>query len=41
MWLKPPFPILYKIYMFNVTNPEAVQNGDTPILKELGPYVYK
>jgi lysosome membrane protein 2 len=28
-------------YMYNVTNPDDVENGDKPILKEVGPYVYR
>ncbi|CAH1124067.1 unnamed protein product [Ceutorhynchus assimilis] len=40
IYLKIPFPLDFKIYLFNVTNPEAVQNGAKPILKEIGPYWY-
>ncbi|GJQ65592.1 hypothetical protein Trydic_g7690 [Trypoxylus dichotomus] len=40
MWQKQSFPLSYKIYFFNVTNPAAVMGGDKPILKEIGPYIY-
>ena len=33
---------LLKIYVFNVTNPnEFLANKSSPILNELGPYVYE
>lgn len=36
-----PQPIDFKVYLFNVTNPMEVQNGALPIVKEIGPYIYK
>ncbi|XP_074028162.1 sensory neuron membrane protein 2 [Leptinotarsa decemlineata] len=36
-----PVPLKLKIFMFNVTNAEDVLNGATPILQEVGPYIYQ
>nr|QEO32906.1 sensory neuron membrane protein 2 [Delia antiqua] len=36
-----PQPLTFKVYIFNVTNPFKVQQGAIPIVKEIGPYVYK
>lgn len=34
--------ILFKVYLYNVTNGEDVANGtSTPIVEEIGPYVYE
>ncbi|CAG9788135.1 unnamed protein product [Diatraea saccharalis] len=38
MWEKLPFAMNFKVYMFNYTNPEEVQRGGVPIVKEIGPY---
>ncbi|CAH2982872.1 unnamed protein product [Chilo suppressalis] len=38
MWERIPFAMNFKVYMFNYTNPEEVQNGGIPIVKEIGPY---
>ncbi|KAF5270111.1 hypothetical protein FQA39_LY08523 [Lamprigera yunnana] len=40
LWKKQPFPLKLKVYFFNVTNAEDVQQGSKPMLKEIGPYVY-
>nr|AMA98188.1 chemosensory protein [Blattella germanica] len=40
IWEKTPYPMDFKIYLFNVTNPFEVAQGDTPVLKEVGPYCY-
>ncbi|RZC31976.1 sensory neuron membrane protein 1-like, partial [Asbolus verrucosus] len=37
MFVKVPFALDFKVYMFNVTNPMEVQNGALPALKEVGP----
>ncbi|CAH2091641.1 unnamed protein product [Euphydryas editha] len=40
-WRELPIPLKFKVYLFNVTNAEDVNNGAKPILNEIGPYVYK
>jgi hypothetical protein len=40
-WRKLPMALFFKVYLFNVTNPEEVQNGANPIVQEVGPYVYE
>ncbi|XP_026333599.1 sensory neuron membrane protein 2-like [Hyposmocoma kahamanoa] len=40
-WRKLPVPLDFKIYVFNVTNSEEINNGEKPKLAEIGPYVYK
>ncbi|XP_063914720.1 sensory neuron membrane protein 1-like [Zophobas morio] len=39
-YLKLPIPLDFRIYFFNVTNPLQVQEGQKPILQEVGPYCY-
>ncbi|CAH1159902.1 unnamed protein product [Phaedon cochleariae] len=41
MFLKVPFALTFRIYIFNVTNPERIQMGEIPILKEVGPFCYE
>lgn len=36
-----PQPLHFKVYLFNVTNADRVQNGEIPIVQEIGPYVYR
>ena len=40
-WLLPPVQAHLTGYGFHVTNPEEVQQGEKPILEEVGPFVYK
>ncbi|XP_037813023.1 sensory neuron membrane protein 2 [Lucilia sericata] len=40
-FIQTPQPLTFKVYIFNVTNPHKVQQGALPIVKEIGPYVYK
>lgn len=41
MWEALPFPMVFKIYVFNVTNSAEVSKGEKPIVDEVGPYVYE
>ncbi|XP_055926724.1 lysosome membrane protein 2-like [Argiope bruennichi] len=42
IWKELPIPVYQKIYIFNITNPhEYSMEGAKPILKELGPYVFR
>lgn len=41
IWEKAPYPMDFKIYLFNVTNPMEIQKGATPVVQEVGPYCYK
>lgn len=40
-WLRPPVQPHLEAYAFHITNPEAVLAGEKPILKEVGPFIYK
>lgn len=41
MWEKIPFPLDFKVYIFNYTNPEEIQKGAIPIVKEIGPFYFE
>nr|AIX97076.1 sensory neuron membrane protein 1 [Monochamus alternatus] len=41
MFLKVPFGLEFRVYIFNVTNPMEVQRGQAPSLKEVGPFCYE
>ncbi|CAK1554759.1 unnamed protein product [Leptosia nina] len=36
-----PFPLHFKVRVFNITNPVEVRAGAVPDVTEMGPYVYK
>lgn len=36
-----PQPLTFKVYLFNVMNPAEIHLGGKPVIKEVGPYVYK
>lgn len=36
-----PFPLLVKVYIFDVLNKDEVQNGAKPHFQEVGPYVFQ
>ena len=40
-WISGEPPLVYKIYIFNLTNPQAFQNGDRPRVEEIGPFAYE
>nr|QHR83074.1 sensory neuron membrane protein 1 [Ceracris nigricornis] len=41
MWSNFSDPIDFRVYMLNLTNPEAVHRGEKPIVQEIGPYFYE
>lgn len=41
MWEKVPFYLSFKIYLFNITNPDVVVAGGKPHLQEIGPYFFE
>ncbi|KRT82424.1 hypothetical protein AMK59_3081 [Oryctes borbonicus] len=41
MYMKIPFAIDFNIYVFNITNPNQVAKGQTPIVQEVGPFVFE
>lgn len=36
-----PFPLIFKVYIFNVLNPDEVMQGNKPRFEEIGPYVFE
>ncbi|GLH13168.1 Sensory neuron membrane protein 1, partial [Gryllus bimaculatus] len=40
LWASFPEPLDFRVYLFNVTNPDAVHAGAKPIMQEVGPYFY-
>ncbi|XP_060531540.1 uncharacterized protein LOC132705124 [Cylas formicarius] len=41
MFLKVPFPLEFRVYVFSVLNPMDVQGGAIPNLQEIGPFCYE
>ncbi|KAK5638325.1 hypothetical protein RI129_012620 [Pyrocoelia pectoralis] len=42
LWKNPPYEVMIKAYIFNVTNGRAFLDGEEKlVLNEVGPYVYK
>nr|XP_022900178.1 sensory neuron membrane protein 2-like isoform X1 [Onthophagus taurus] len=40
-WVSTPMDINFKVYVFKVHNVDDIMNGATPIVREVGPYIYK
>ena len=34
-------PMYQNVYLFNLTNPDDVLQGGSPVFQEIGPYVYR
>lgn len=41
MFTEVPFPLDFKIYLFNITNKDEVQTGGKPKLQQVGPYYFE
>lgn len=41
MFTALPFPLDFKVYIWNVTNPDEVMSGEKPKLQEIGPYYFE
>ncbi|KAJ8959302.1 hypothetical protein NQ318_021988 [Aromia moschata] len=39
-FVETPVGVDFKVWLFNVTNPDDIINGEKPIIKEIGPYHY-
>lgn len=40
-WEKLPFALSFKVYLFNVENPDEVMVGLNPVVRQVGPFAYK
>lgn len=40
-FVAPPIPIFMQFYFFNVTNPDAILEGEIPKLEQIGPFTYE
>ncbi|XP_055548677.1 sensory neuron membrane protein 1 isoform X1 [Wyeomyia smithii] len=41
MFEKIPFPLDFKIHIFNVTNPDEIMRGGKPRVKDIGPFYFE
>lgn len=41
LYLKVPFPLKFKLYVFDLLNKEEFMSGEKPRFKEIGPYVFE
>lgn len=41
MWKDVPVPFFMSVYFFHVLNPKEVLAGETPMVEQRGPFVYR
>ncbi|CAL4114429.1 unnamed protein product, partial [Meganyctiphanes norvegica] len=41
LWRESAIPVFYTIRVFNLTNPRQFMAGNNPVVREVGPYVYR
>jgi scavenger receptor class B, member 1 len=41
IWTDVPFPLDFRINIFNLTNPDEFLNGGKPRVHEIGPYMFE
>lgn len=41
MYEKVPFPLVFKIHIFDIQNKEGILNGEKPRFREVGPYTFQ
>lgn len=41
MWEDIPSTSQLRVYIFNLTNPDEFEDGEKPVFKEMGPYVFQ
>lgn len=40
-WKETPIPVTFKVFLFNITNPDEVIKGGKPHVEDIGPYTYE
>nr|AWS20447.1 sensory neuron membrane protein 1 [Aphidius gifuensis] len=40
LWSQTPFPLDFRIYLFNITNADEIKTGAKPIVQQVGPFFY-
>ncbi|CAB0034284.1 unnamed protein product [Trichogramma brassicae] len=41
IWSKFPFPLEFKVFLFNITNPDEIEKGEKPRVQQVGPYFFE